>query len=287
MAEALPPLVSPEDGSPLRPVPGGLAAADGTVYPITDGIADLVNPRLLDRDAAQEIEVFDHLWEGGVCYFRPKLFDQVLDRLLSALPPPGPLVEIGGGEGYLAAAYRARTGQPAYVADLSWRALARAGLGLGRIRCDARRPYLAPASVSVAAFWVSLHHFPAVDRRAALATAIAALAPGGILVVFEPSRAFLPRRLFLATPLRRLVYFEEEDALDPVAVERDLAELGCTRLSLEGLNPPYAPAFLRRLRLWPLLVAATEAFHLIDRLRPKDKPLAWGSYCLGLYRKPL
>lgn len=275
MPDPLARLANPRDGRPL------------TEVRLVDGIADLLAGMPLEGALAQESEVFETLPIEGVCYFREELFDQVLAILgphLTGLPPV--MVEIGGGEGYFADAWRQRWGGDGYVCDLSRRALGHAvGKGLGAIRCDARRPYLVAGSVGLAAFWVSLHHFGGGDRRAALETAVATLAPRGLLVVFEPNDRFLPRRLFQASPLSRLVYFEHEEPLASLAVDAELATLGMERVLLHGINPPYSARFLRHFRLWPLFLAGTEALHLMDRVWPRSLGLGWGSYAFGVYRK--
>lgn len=279
-------LVDPVHRAGLTLADGALIATDGTRYPVSDGIADLIASRPLEGRAAHEADVFDSLPIEGVCYFRPDLFTRVLDKILPLLGCTRTGVEIGGGEGWFARAFMAGTGAAAYVCDVSRRALANADPTLFRIHCDVRRPYLADGTIGLAAFWVSLHHFSDEDRAAALDEGCRMLAKDGLMLVFEPNRLFLPRRLFMASPLAKLVYFDDhEEALDCRVVTGELARRGFELVCSEGVNPPYGIAFLRYFKAWPLFWAATEALRLLDRLWPGRLPMGWGSYVLAIYRQ--
>lgn len=299
-------LVNPKNGRPLHWRDGAWVGDDGTVFSVHDGIVDLLDSRCLDDAARSELAVFENIPLERVSYFRPALFDRIVRMMCPALVTSGcpPIcVELGGGEGYLARAFiESAAGMEGYVLDLSLRHLGNADPRLHRIRCDVRRPSLAPGQAGLAAFWVSLHHLSLEDGTTAVRMAADMLAPGGYLLAFEPSSAFFPRNLFYMTPLRRLVYFDEaEKALDPRWVVRQAENCGLTTRFAAGVNPPYALGFLRHFKGWPFFFAATEALHGLDRLRKRGKRwwtlpggpagtwpggLASGSYLLAVFEKP-
>ena len=263
-------MVSQVDGQPLRLEAGGrLVSPDGTRYAVTGGIADLLDPRLMDNSVTAEIKVFQELPIERVPYFRRELFREAVTIATDTLGrAPQAVVEIGGGEGYLAQSFADAFGNCAsYVCDVSQRSLANAGPGLHKIRCDARRPYLAHASMDVAAFWVSLHHFHGDDMRLALKRAVEILKPGGVLLIFEPNEDFIVRRLFYRSILSRLVYFDEQEkgVRYSLLAEWARSEKLDTRL-VTGRNPPYNIRFLRHFSLWPLFYLATESLRFMELL---------------------
>lgn len=289
---------SPVDGRELALRDEAALAPDGAVYPVRDGILDLLDERFVDPALQREMDAFASMPVAGVCYFkRDYLFRaaRAMARHVGTGRSPA-TVEIGGGEGYLARAFKHLfPDAPACVCDLSTRHLALAPTDLVRIRCDARRPYLAPGSVDIAVFWVSLHHFTSQDMSQALAQAASALRPGGLLAVFEPNADFLPRRLLYASPLKRLVYFDDEEKGVSLASLRSLTrEQGLREVAAVGQHPPYDPAFLRRLRGGLLFLPAVEALRLFGHvaLPDLDAPLptqatgiGLGSYLFALYQK--
>jgi len=134
---------------------------------------------------------------------------------LAALAPPGPVLDVGAGDGALVRALRAA---------------GREAIGLERGAPGAAE--VASADVegvggewAAVVFWHSLEHLP--RPAAALAHAAALLAPGGVLVVAVPNAASLQARAFgdrwfgLDLP-RHLVH------LPAPALTRRLTELGLT-----------------------------------------------------------
>lgn len=102
-------LVSPFDGISLNIGEENLYASDGTKYPISDNIADLLDERLLDEALMNEVDVFENLHIQNVCYFRQEVTDRAISGVLSRYSDSSELsfVEIGGGgEGYLASAFK-------------------------------------------------------------------------------------------------------------------------------------------------------------------------------------
>jgi SAM-dependent methyltransferase len=143
------------------------------------------------------------VWPGDqiLRYTRGKLAGR-LDRIA----PPGPILDVGAGDGALLDSFR-RHG--------------RAALGLERAstRPDVREAELDEIEGSFAGivFWHSLEHLR--EPGAALARAAELLAPGGVLVVAVPNAASLQARAFgdhwLALDLpRHLVHIPAHSLVD-------------------------------------------------------------------------
>lgn len=106
-----------------------------------------------------------------------------LARRVDGLAPPGPVLDVGAGDGTLIDALAAR---------------GREATGLER---DARHPAVRAGEVSdidgrwaAVVFWHSLEHLP--EPGAALDAAAALLAPGGVLFVAVPNTDSFQARLF-------------------------------------------------------------------------------------------
>lgn len=293
-------LVCPLDGAALKATGSGLQGTCGHRFPVTSsGVIDLLSRTQLDARAAHEIDVFQQLPTDGHCYFETALFDAVirlLSRHLRCTRSRMRCMEHGGGQGFFADAFRRYFDRSeTIVSDLSLPALERASGRHLRIRCDARRQVLAPESVDLGVFWVSLHHLGQVGGASAIESAATSLRPGGLLLLFEPSSAFVPRRLLLRSPLRRGIYFDDaEQPLDLSSTQQTLRDQRLKIVELVGCNPPYNPSFLSRLRLGPLARPVVEALYRLDRLRElgrdsragipsTTKP--WYSYALLLARR--
>ncbi|MGN6557391.1 MAG: class I SAM-dependent methyltransferase [Solirubrobacterales bacterium] len=132
---------------------------------------------------------------------------------LDRLAPPGPVLDVGAGDGALVEGLRGR---------------GREAVGLDRF---ARGPHVRDGELAdeeanswaAVVFWHSLEHLP--EPAAALAEAARLLVPGGILVVVVPNSESLQARLFgdrwLALDLpRHLVHLTSR------ALQRRLGDLG-------------------------------------------------------------
>jgi SAM-dependent methyltransferase len=114
-----------------------------------------------------------------------------LDRLAG----PGPILDVGCGEGWLLEALRARGRdavglERAGAVPVAGAAAARPGvLDVEVTDFDERR-----GEWAAVVFWHSLEHLP--DGRSALDRAAELLAPGGLLVVAVPNRSSLQARTF-------------------------------------------------------------------------------------------
>jgi SAM-dependent methyltransferase len=129
-----------------------------------------------------------------------------LARRLDRIAPPGPVLDVGAGDGALLDALAVR---------------GREALGLER---DAKRPDMRLADLrdvngawAAIVFWHSLEHLPHPGQQ--LARAASALAPGGILVIAAPNNHSLQARLFgdrwLALDLpRHLVHLSSEALIE-------------------------------------------------------------------------
>ena len=265
----------------------------------------MIEDSFIDDEAATEIESFDNLPYEKVCYFRPKIFSQVIAAIrkhISEHDKRLKCAELGGGEGYLAShLFKAFPEGKSYVCDLSTKQLSNAPNNLVKVRCDIRYPYVRRGSLDLAAFWVSLHHFSQADQTVVLSQARDALRSNGMLVVFEPNEAFALRRILFSNPLKQVVYSDEhEKALFHQNVRRQLLSMGFRELMSVAVNPPYNTAFLRSIRIWPVLLLASEFFYSLDRFvrfrrkrwwmdeyagSPQVGTLWLGSYVLSLWQK--
>lgn len=129
-----------------------------------------------------------------------------LARRLDAIAPPGPILDVGAGEGTLVDALRAR-GRSVV------------GLERGSARADMRADEISEVGGEWAGvvFWHSLEHLRGAG--AALDHAAAMLEPGGVLVIAMPNSASLQARAFgdrwLALDLpRHLVHVPAPALLD-------------------------------------------------------------------------
>lgn len=116
----------------------------------------------------------------------------LLGRLLSRLPaqPPGPILDLGGGTGRLAARVAAR-GDRALVADLSLPMVRRARTkGLPAVQSRGEALPFADGSIGAVLVLDALHHMG--DLRAVAHEAARVLAPGGMALLVEPD----PRTAF-------------------------------------------------------------------------------------------
>jgi len=295
-------LVSPLSGKPLAAEGEYYATADGGErYPAADGIIDLLVDDLLDDAARHEIESFQTNPTVGTCYFRRSVFAKAAALLRRYAPQSeGELrfAELGGGEGYLARhiAGAFQTGS-VYVCDISRRSLQLAPESLHRVCCDVRLPIFQEGGLDAAAFWVSLHHFSPADARRCLQAAAAALRPGGVLMLFEPNRMFLPRRVMMRLKtLRRKVYCDSEEKHLRLDECLELARsAGLAEIRTHFINPPYARPFIKKLNAGVSLFLATESLRLCDCVgisavmnglcRLVGARGGWGMYFLTLLRK--
>ncbi len=102
-----------------------------------------------------------------------------------AAAPPGPVVEIGCGKGHLLAwLRRALPGRVCVGLDLSRAVYALPAQGLAGAMADGEQLPLRDGSVAAVVYDGALHHL--IDYPAGLRDAIRVLAPGGLLILFEP-----------------------------------------------------------------------------------------------------
>lgn len=258
--------MSPESGTPLEQAREKLISIDGKEqFFVKDGIAVLLNPDKLDKVKCEEMETFDGLNLHNAPYFRKNLLKRVISQI--ELGETGMAAEMGGGEGYFARCIaETLPGAKVYVCDLSFRTLQYAPSNLLRICADVTRPIFEKGSLKLVVFWVSLHHLEKHLWRKGLEEAAAALAPNGILVIFEPNDGFCPRRIMYKSCLRSDVYFDKyEQAIDFSEVKGILKDLGLAELKTAFLNPPYNFYFVKKLRRGYLYMPVLECLYLLDR----------------------
>lgn len=140
----------------------------------------------------------------------------LLARRIDALAPPGPVLDVGAGDGALLRALRA-SGRD--VLGLERRPDPHADVPLR----DARVAEMAGGWAAIV-FWHTLEHLPKPARE--LAAAAERLAPGGVLVVAVPNWGSVQARAFgagwLALDLPRHLVHLPRDALPARLAELDL-----------------------------------------------------------------
>ncbi|MBF0102475.1 MAG: hypothetical protein HQK77_16345, partial [Desulfobacterales bacterium] len=122
-------------------------------------------------------------------------------------------------------------------------------------------------------FWVSLHHFPIEDISKTLSNISTMIKPGGLLFLFEPNGKFLPRYLIYNTPLKKLVYYDEERPVFIHDLASILYSLQLEPLFISGHNPPYNPIYLKKLPGGLIFFPFIEILYQVERL-------------FNLYKKP-
>jgi len=227
----------------------------------------------------------------------------LLDTVLQTSSNPLSCIELGGGEGYFASAFKIRfPDSDSYICDISKKHLMNANPNLHKIRGDIRRPYVAAGSMDVVVFWVSLHHLETSDMEIAIKQATDSLRDDGILLIFEPNGLFLPRKLFMRSKFSENVYFDEKE--QPIFYEQIVpiaSACGLEKIYTTSHNPPYNLYFLKQLKKWPVFYFATEVLYIAERLlsfrfknfwidnsgksRSKRLGLKYGLYVLALFRK--
>lgn len=269
-------LLSPVTGRALEEKDGELVTTDETErFEIRDHIACLIDREKQDVFKNRETLIFSKFDITGIPYFRKSLFTETVQRILSLRSPglfpeqeePFLVVEMGGGEGHWArtvkeAIPRARV----FTCDMSLKALSRAPRHLNKVCADMTHPVFRKESVHLAAFWVSLHHLPLPEQSEALKNTAAALAPGGLLLLFEPNIFFWPRHLIYRTPLRREVYPDDKErALDFFQISETLERNGLKGEEISFMNPPYHPDFLHKFDHGALYRPVLESLYQIER----------------------
>jgi ubiquinone/menaquinone biosynthesis C-methylase UbiE len=136
---------------------------------------DEIGATLLDRpfEAAGSAAVFHHQW----------------DRLLAevARAAPGPIVEVGCGRGHFLRYARERlpgVGPRLIGLDLSRAVHALPAARLAGVQADGEWLPFRTGAAACLVFDGALHHV--IDYAAALREALRVLAPGGVLVIYEP-----------------------------------------------------------------------------------------------------
>jgi SAM-dependent methyltransferase len=149
--------------------------------------------------AGREVSDEARLYSGGVYASPPRLADLALEplrkvaiaeeiRLLSKVPPPARVHEIGAGDGRLVRALADRgyvaTGSDAFAPT------AADGSAIGRARAEASLPSNA---FDVVVAWHVLEHLP--EPHQALSAAFRALRPGGRLIASVPNLDSIQARI--------------------------------------------------------------------------------------------
>jgi hypothetical protein len=109
-----------------------------------------------------------------------------LARRLDRIAPPGPVLDVGAGDGSLVRALRARRREAV--------GLERESSGRGIIACEVEAFDDRMGEWAAVVFWHSLEHLR--DPRAALDHATSLLAPGGVLAIAVPNLASWQARCF-------------------------------------------------------------------------------------------
>ncbi|MEK6715190.1 MAG: class I SAM-dependent methyltransferase [Candidatus Omnitrophota bacterium] len=267
-------LVSPETGLPLRYINSRLETETGTEsFPVHNGIACLASVQNLSEIKRYEMGIFNSIPIQGIPYFRTCLLRDIMKVVKSVIRSlRGDLgkfvvAEMGGGEGYWARFIKEDLRDAiVFVCDLSMDALARAPDHLKKVCADISRPIFKKKSIHLASFWVSLHHLEKADMRNALFEISKVLDDDGVLLIFEPNYAFLPRKIMYRTRLGKDVYFDKhEQAIDFSKINKIAESFNLVEVVTHFMNPPYNYDFIRRLRRGGIYLPVVEALHRIDK----------------------
>lgn len=164
------------------------------------------------------------------------VFHRQWDRLLAGLArvPPGPMVEVGCGKGHFLRHARDCLGSARTLIgiDISRAVYSLPPARLLGVQADGEALPFRDGCVAGVVYDGALHHL--IDYRRALREAVRVLAPGGVLVIFEPvSSRFtqLAHRLLDPLVFRAVVYESPIDIrykanFDQVALRAVLHQLG-------------------------------------------------------------
>ena len=268
-------LVSPKTGLPLKEINGKLVTEDKKeCFAIRYGVANLLDKDCLGVEGQHEADVFNGMEIQNVSYFRRSLFERIerhidsfLSETLKCRKDYFLIVELGGGEGHWARFMQEKFPEATvFVCDLSHKTLERAPGTLRRVCADITRPIFNKDSISLASFWVSLHHLGKNSRYKALEEVVSFLVEDGILLIFEPNEKFWPRQVMYKSRLSRDVYpDEQEQAVDFSDMATMAESLGLTNIATCFLNPPYNPKFIKKLKKWIFYLFVVEFLYIFDR----------------------
>ena len=174
-----------------------------------------------------------HAEAGSAAVFGHQ-FDRIAELLRDA--PPGVLVEVGCGKGHLLRRLRDKpwlAGRALVGLDLSRAVFALPPDGLAGVEGDGETLPFRQGSLAALVYDGALHHL--IDYPQALREAMRVLAPGGMLVIFEPvSSAFsrLVHRVLDPIIFRKTVYESPIDQLYKARFREDVI----VRVLREGLR---------------------------------------------------
>ncbi len=254
------------------------------------------------RAEADRYRALERAWQDDVGYAlldKPyeaagseAVFVKQWDRLIARLDtaPDGVLIEIGCGKGHFLRHLRATMrGRRRLVGiDLSRAVLSLPPAGLDGARADGEWLPFRDASASCVLYDGALHHM--IDYADALAEAIRVLAPGGLLVIFEPMTSRfsqLAHRILDPIIFRQVVYespidirYKRDFHLDTIGavLRRHGLSFDLTRSDFLAypLTGCYAgSAFARRPRLMRAVMALEDAIEAMPGLRRLAQVFAW------------
>ncbi len=252
----------------------------------------LFNKAKSNKFIEHEQNTFDTSNLSSDPYFSHDLFKKILKTLQENydIQSEFNFAELGGGQGHWANFLQKQIpNSNGFVCDISIKNLEKAPANLKKVYANIIEPIFKQNSMNLLCFFVSLHHIKTNDIVVCLKEAYKALAPNGILLIFEPNKRFFIRQLIYKSPFSKDIYHDEhEQALNFDQIKKISIKMGFKEIKTEFLNPKYNLQFVKKLKLWYLYFPMVQLLYILDKYILISK---WKKYFtlygLSIFQKPL
>lgn len=251
----------------------------------------------------QKYRALEREWQNGVGYElldKPyeaagseTLFNKQWDQLVADVDraQAGPLIEIGCGKGHFLRRFRAVSRhpyRPLVGMDVARAVFTLPPQGFPGVQADAELMPFRSESVACVIYTGSLHHM--IDYVGSLRESVRVLAPGGLLVVYEPTITWfsqLAHRLLDPIVFRKVVYespidieYKKDFQFEKIVNVLREANMDFEMRKSDFLAYPFtgcyaSSVFSRSVRFMRLLMAIEEKVESISFLRSLALTFAW------------